>query len=67
MWDIMPYDFDREFGCSKSLAVLKRLIRPGSIIVLHDNEESTCPDFLDEFLSYATDKGYRFDVPLNLR
>jgi peptidoglycan/xylan/chitin deacetylase (PgdA/CDA1 family) len=65
MWDIMPYDFDPGFGSSKSLTVLKKLMRPGSIIVLHDTDKSTCPEFLEEFLLYSTELGYRFDIPVN--
>jgi peptidoglycan/xylan/chitin deacetylase (PgdA/CDA1 family) len=59
-WDIMPYDFDEEFGKERSLNVLKKKIRPGSIIVLHDKPTSTSLEFLDEFLNYATEIGYTF-------
>jgi peptidoglycan/xylan/chitin deacetylase (PgdA/CDA1 family) len=64
MWDIMPYDFDSGFGGSRSLNVLKRYVRPGSVIVLHDTNKSTCLEFLEEFIVYATGKGYTFDIPL---
>jgi peptidoglycan/xylan/chitin deacetylase (PgdA/CDA1 family) len=63
MWDIMPYDFDRRFGSEKSLAVLKKMIRPGSVIVLHDKPESNVQEFLDAFILFAIGKGYRFDIP----
>jgi len=64
MWDIMPYDFDRSFGSERSLSVLKRKIRPGSIIVLHDNSESTLLEFLNTFIEFAFRSGYRFDIPV---
>lgn len=64
MWDIMPYDFDRDFGSERSLSVLKRKIRPGSIIVLHNNSESTLLEFIDIFIEFAFGKGYRFDIPV---
>jgi len=61
-WDIMPYDFDKSFGSVKSLEILKTRIRPGSIIVLHDSPSSCAELILDEFLSYAVEKGYRFET-----
>ena len=59
-WDLMPYDFDQRFGSNKTLQILKKRIRPGSIIVLHDTIRSTFPEFLDEFILFALDEGYRF-------
>jgi peptidoglycan-N-acetylglucosamine deacetylase len=64
MWDIMPYDFERKFGGRRSLSILKKLIRPGAIIVLHDSPQSTAPEFLDTFIEFAFVKGYRFEIPL---
>ena len=61
-WDIMAYDFDKSFGNEKSLSILKRKIRPGSIIVLHDTSSSCANDILDEFILFALCKGYRFDT-----
>lgn len=62
LWDIMPYDFDKKFGKEKSLHVLKKNIRPGSVIVLHDTPSSVANKFLDEFLTYAINAGYRFEL-----
>lgn len=63
LWDIMPYDFDKAFGGDNSLRILMRMIRPGSVIVLHDTVRSTVLSFLDRFISQATSRGYRFDIP----
>jgi peptidoglycan/xylan/chitin deacetylase (PgdA/CDA1 family) len=63
-WDIMPYDFDKSFGSEKSLDILKKYIRPGSVIVLHDSPTSCAELILDEFLSFAVEKGYRFETLL---
>ena len=63
-WDLMPYDFDNKMVKDKALTVLKKKIRPGSIIVLHDSVKSTVLSFLEEFIDYAVDKGYKFVVPL---
>lgn len=64
-WDIMPYDFDSEFGASRSLKVLKDKIRPGSVIVLHDKPTSTAIQFLDEFIRYAKEEKYNFQVKIH--
>ena len=60
-WDIMPYDFDNRFGSKNSLQILKKKVRPGSIIVLHDNIQSNAPEFIDEFILFAKKEGYGFN------
>jgi peptidoglycan-N-acetylglucosamine deacetylase len=60
LWDLMPYDFDRQMGKDKCLNVLKKKLRPGSVIVLHDTHASLLLSFLDELLSYAEKNGYSF-------
>jgi peptidoglycan/xylan/chitin deacetylase (PgdA/CDA1 family) len=62
-WDLMPYDFDTDFPARRSLDVLKRKIRSGSIIVLHDNQISSVHQYLDEFILYCLSLGYRFEIP----
>lgn len=59
-WDIMPYDFDSGFGNERSLQVLKKKIRNGSVIVLHDTKESTAHIFLEEFIKFALKEKYYF-------
>jgi peptidoglycan/xylan/chitin deacetylase (PgdA/CDA1 family) len=63
MWDLMVYDFDKDFGKEKSLSVLKKKIREGSIIVLHDRADSTVREFLEEFILYCYSREYRFELP----
>jgi peptidoglycan/xylan/chitin deacetylase (PgdA/CDA1 family) len=63
-WDIMPYDFDNLFGSDNSLRKLKNKIRPGSIICLHDNSHSSANKILNEFITFSTNVGYRFDIPV---
>jgi peptidoglycan-N-acetylglucosamine deacetylase len=63
MWDLMVYDFDNNFGEERALGILKRKIRPGSIIVLHDTPESSAPGFLEEFIKHCQKEGYRFVLP----
>lgn len=61
-WDIMPYDFDKSFGGDKSLETLKKRMRPGSIIVLHDTPSSSANKIIGDFIVYALSSGYKFDV-----
>jgi len=62
-WDIMPFDFDKSFGGKNSLKILKKKIRPGSVIVLHDSPDSSAISILDEFIEFSLDAGYRFILP----
>ena len=61
-WDLMPYDFDPSFGREKVLFTLKSKIRPGSIIVLHDTSGSLANEVLTEFLPFALNRQYRFEL-----
>jgi peptidoglycan/xylan/chitin deacetylase (PgdA/CDA1 family) len=62
LWDVMPYDFDKNFISERSLRVLKKKIRPGSIIVLHDKPSSGANKIVGEFINYAISSGYRFQL-----
>lgn len=62
LWDIMPYDFDTGFAMEKSLGILTRMIRPGSVIVLHDTPASSSTKLLGELLDLAISKNYRFGI-----
>jgi peptidoglycan/xylan/chitin deacetylase (PgdA/CDA1 family) len=63
MWDLMAYDFDREFASARSLETLSKMIRPGSLVALHDKAAATAADFLEEFITYSLSAGYRFRLP----
>jgi peptidoglycan/xylan/chitin deacetylase (PgdA/CDA1 family) len=65
-WDLMVYDFDRSFRKGGPLSTLKRLVRPGSVIVLHDNSRSCAGEFLDEAITFLKSEGYRFSLISNL-
>jgi peptidoglycan/xylan/chitin deacetylase (PgdA/CDA1 family) len=39
---------------------MKKRIRPGSVIVLHDKPSSAVFSVLGEFVSYAKSEGYEF-------
>ncbi len=63
IWDLMPYDFDADFGPENSLKIMKKRIRPGSVIVLHDSPSSSVLRILPEFIGYALEQGYCFVQP----
>lgn len=60
LWDLMAYDFDNKFGEEASFKTLKKMVRPGSVIALHDTTDSSVLSFIDEFLSWSLDAGYSF-------
>lgn len=62
LWDVIPYDFDKNMGSLRSLQVLKKMIRPGSVIVLHDTPSSMANKITGGFITYALSMGYRFEV-----
>jgi len=63
MWDLMVYDFDSEFASARSLETLSKMIRPGTVVALHDKAAATASDFLEEFITYSLSAGYRFVLP----
>jgi peptidoglycan-N-acetylglucosamine deacetylase len=65
LWDVMAYDFDAGFGRERSMEVLKKKIRKGSVIVLHDREGSMANLLVEEFLAFAFAEGYRFEIEAN--
>jgi peptidoglycan/xylan/chitin deacetylase (PgdA/CDA1 family) len=67
LWDVMPYDFDMSFGYKNTLTVLMKKIRPGSIVVLHDQPSSSALIILDQFIDQSLQRGYKFIIPEELR
>jgi peptidoglycan/xylan/chitin deacetylase (PgdA/CDA1 family) len=59
-WDLILYDFDPSFPRKKIFEKLKRRIRGGSVIVLHDNEKSSSPLILEELIRSVKELGYNF-------
>jgi peptidoglycan-N-acetylglucosamine deacetylase len=66
-WDIMPYDFDNGFGAENSLRILERMIRPGSVIVLHDKQGSISVTICEEFIRSAQNRGFSFGEPADMK
>jgi peptidoglycan-N-acetylglucosamine deacetylase len=64
LWDVMPYDFDNNLTGEECLHILKKKIRPGSVIVLHDSGRSSVLSFIESFLIFAREEGYSFTTDI---
>jgi peptidoglycan/xylan/chitin deacetylase (PgdA/CDA1 family) len=64
MWDVMPGDYLQTATADRVSAFVINHIRPGSVIVLHDNPicEDVTPEALDTILETLTDRGWQFDA-----
>ncbi len=62
LWDIMSYDFDVNMDPVQSVNILKRKLRPGSIIVMHDIPGHSF-EITRSFLEYTGSAGYSFVLP----
>ncbi len=67
MWSFLTYDFDININCDEVLNKMSKKIKPGSIIVLHDNYKSfnNLKQLLPNLLAMLFQEGYEFKtVPL---
>ena len=64
MWDVMPGDFRKNTSAEYVADFVSRYIRPGSIIVLHDNPivDPKTPEALSTLLRTLDAKGWRFEA-----
>lgn len=64
MWDVLSGDFDPNLSPEDCLANVMDNVRPGSIVVLHDNIKSfkTLKFVLPRLLAELDAQGYRFEV-----
>jgi peptidoglycan/xylan/chitin deacetylase (PgdA/CDA1 family) len=64
MWDVMPGDYLQTATAERVSSFVLNHIRPGSVIVLHDNPicEDVTPQALDTILDTLTDEGWAFDA-----
>lgn len=60
MWDVMCGDFDEKISAEKCLSRMKKNIRSGSIVVMHDSKQAAekLKDFLSELLKFLQDENY---------
>jgi len=59
-WDLMVYDFEKEMTGDLIIRIIRKKIRSGSIIVLHDNNKSNSHLFLDRVIDLIFEMGYCF-------
>lgn len=64
MWDVLSKDYLPRLHRKRALKRMKRLTKPGSIIVFHDSEkaEKNLKALLPPYLEFLKDNGYRMDV-----
>lgn len=64
MWDLGPGDFLASISSANVVRHVTSYVRPGSIIVLHDNPRcrATTPEALESVLARLTDDGWRFPM-----
>ncbi len=61
LWDVMPGDFGRGWSPTSVMQNTLRLVRPGSIIVLHDNNEGGRLEAIGELLRHLKADGWQVD------
>ena len=68
MWDILSADFDTRLTGKDCLAICKKYLQPGSIIVMHDSEKAwpRLSYLLPNLLAHASKEGFTFaTIPIN--
>ncbi|MBN1388545.1 MAG: polysaccharide deacetylase family protein [Bacteroidales bacterium] len=59
-WDLLLYDFDTNLQKEYVLNKAGKLVRQGSVIVLHDKENMCALRVLDGLISLCINRGYEF-------
>lgn len=64
MWDVLTYDYDAGMKEEEMLKILKREMRPGSIVVFHDSLKARdrMLKVLPKALEYWKSEGYTFGL-----
>ncbi len=62
MWSLLSCDYDTKLNCKKSLSVLMKNTKPGSIVVFHDSEKAApqLKIMLPHYLQFLKEQGYNF-------
>ena len=62
MWSLLSCDYDTKLNCQKSLSVLMKNTKPGSIVVFHDSEKAApqLKIMLPHYLQFLKEQGYNF-------
>ncbi|MDZ7738824.1 MAG: polysaccharide deacetylase family protein [Bacteroidales bacterium] len=59
-WDLLLYDFDLSLSRDYIVQKAEKLIRPGSVIVLHDRKDRCSLTVLEKLIGICMQKGYGF-------
>ena len=64
MWDVLTYDYDASMTEEAVLKIVKRGLRPGSIVVFHDSikAKDNVLTALPQALAFWKEKGYSFGL-----
>lgn len=64
MWDLITYDYDAAMEADNILKLIRKNLRPGSIVVFHDSikAQKNVLQVLPKALEYWTEQGYSFGV-----
>lgn len=62
LWDVLSEDYDERYTAEQCIEKVMRQVRPGSIVVLHDNPKGLdkLKTILPELLERLKNKGYGF-------
>ncbi len=61
MWDVITHDYSSKYTSDKILRILRKYLRPGSIVVFHDSfkAEKNLFESLDKAIQFWQSKGYK--------
>jgi len=59
-WDLLLHDYNIELSNDYMMLKAEKLIRPGSVIVLHDKGNRSTPELLNRIIDMCRTKGYGF-------
>lgn len=64
MWSVLTRDYDPNLNVADALQIVKRLLLPGNIVVMHDSQkaEKNLKAMLPEILRAGTENGFTFDA-----
>ncbi len=64
LWDVLSYDFDKNVSPEKCLSNVLKNVKPGSIVVFHDNlkAEKNIKYALPKVLETLSGMGFRFEA-----
>jgi peptidoglycan/xylan/chitin deacetylase (PgdA/CDA1 family) len=63
MWSVLSYDFQKDLDCEKQLTKLKKVLKPGDIIVFHDSQKAfeNLKILLPSIVEFIKSNNWKFD------